>query len=268
MQAQCTPVDERAFLVWTNVQLAARKLQVESCSEFNNGLVLMNLLEIVFKKSIGRRFNLTLRPITQEQREENTLLCLNFLHNEGVSPSTKELAEEICSKNAETQKLAVLQTLWNIIKYWRILIYIPKQTEDVGSYFMSWVHHKILVRDTSWTTGTGFYDLCSKFSGPLKRDNQSLAEIISLMESDFGLPKGLVVAHEFASNPSESVLFIILSYIIQYRILQFQKERQESIIALHKEERCLFSKLPIKYLKHLARTNLEDSNIWLFINTK
>lgn len=76
-------IQEKTFKRWMNEHLKHRKLEVEDLTEdLADGLALINLLEVLSHKSIGRSY--TKKPRINAQKMENILLTFNFLKGEGV----------------------------------------------------------------------------------------------------------------------------------------------------------------------------------------
>lgn len=42
------------------------------------------------------------------------------------------------------------------------------------------------------------------------------------------IPSDMVVFEEFCDRPSEAVVFLILSYLVSYKIVEFKAKRQEA----------------------------------------
>lgn len=76
-------IQEKTFKRWMNEHLKHRKLEVEDLTEdLSDGLALINLLEVLSHKSIGRSY--TKKPRINAQKMENILLTFNFLKGEGI----------------------------------------------------------------------------------------------------------------------------------------------------------------------------------------
>lgn len=76
-------IQEKTFKRWMNEHLKHRKLEVEDITEdLNDGLALINLLEVLSHKSIGR--NYTKKPRINAQKMENIVATFNFMKGEGI----------------------------------------------------------------------------------------------------------------------------------------------------------------------------------------
>jgi len=265
-------VHERAFLGWSNLHLCARKLKVGSCYDFNNGLMLMNLLELLYKKSIGRRFNFTLRPKSQDEKEQNTLQCLNFMQSEGLGKATLEFAQQICSPDSIVYTPAVLGVLWHLILRFQFFPLFPDDS-DFRTAILNWVQKRMKITEDSWTSGQGFYSLCvsikpsvAEMSIQGETPKIQLSNVIALMENEFDLPTGIVEAEEFIQYPYDPIILLILSYLIQYRILLFRDERRQAFLDFQSDNLCYLSTLPTEVLENIAQNLLDDPLPWLFVN--
>jgi len=76
-------IQEKTFKRWMNEHLKHRKLEVEDITEdLNDGLALINLLEVLSHKSIGRHY--TKKPRINAQKMENIVATFNFMKGEGI----------------------------------------------------------------------------------------------------------------------------------------------------------------------------------------
>jgi len=103
----------RAFTRWTNAKLAPRNMTIETLTtDFCDGIALINLLEVLSGKSLGR-YNK--KPSMKVQKMENVTLALNFLKKEGVK-LVNIGAEDI----VEGDEKLILGLLWSIILRYQI----------------------------------------------------------------------------------------------------------------------------------------------------
>jgi hypothetical protein len=72
----------QTFTRWANNFLLERMKKIEDLQlDLSDGLILIDLLEVISSKSLGRHNK---APKLRAQKLENTGQCLNFLKNEGI----------------------------------------------------------------------------------------------------------------------------------------------------------------------------------------
>jgi hypothetical protein len=72
----------QTFTRWANQFLLERMMKIDDLQyDLSDGLLLINLLEIISSKSIP---NYNKKPKIRAQKLENTGACLQFLKNEGI----------------------------------------------------------------------------------------------------------------------------------------------------------------------------------------
>jgi len=76
-------VQKKTFTRWSNNFLLQRKLKINDLEfDLENGLLLINLLEIISNKDIGAKYNKN--PKIRSQLLENTSLAVKFIKGEGI----------------------------------------------------------------------------------------------------------------------------------------------------------------------------------------
>jgi len=76
-------VQKKTFTRWSNNFLLHRKMKINDlATDLDNGLLLINLLEVISSKEIGGKYNKN--PKIRSQLLENTSLALKFVQREGI----------------------------------------------------------------------------------------------------------------------------------------------------------------------------------------
>ena len=80
---QWKKIQEKTFMRWVNEQLKVQKVAMKDLStDFGDGVLLIKLLEVLSKKSLGR-YNQ--RPLMSVQKMENIQKALSFItDSEGI----------------------------------------------------------------------------------------------------------------------------------------------------------------------------------------
>jgi len=76
------PIRLRTFFNWCNTHLSKREMKITNIQDFSNGVLLINLLELITGKSLG---TYNKNPKIRIQRLENASIATNFLKSEGFS---------------------------------------------------------------------------------------------------------------------------------------------------------------------------------------
>merc|ERR1712054_611723 len=76
-------VQKKAFTRWMNQYLSSRMLKVENLEEdMADGTMLINLLEVISAKELGKKWNK--KPKMQMQKQENLNMAIQFIQDEGL----------------------------------------------------------------------------------------------------------------------------------------------------------------------------------------
>jgi len=260
-------IHERVFLTWANTYLSKRKLKAKSTQDFENGLMWLNLLELVSGKALTRRYKFELRPRTRESKITNTLFCLKFMEEEGVGRFQENMAELM----VENDSTCVLSTLWRLLVFYHLNPLFPYR-KDYRNAFLAWAEKKAKrkLSPASWASGEGFYRLCHAIAPhvmpPLKsiQDNL-LGNMIVVMERNFQVPPGLICDTEFVQYPSDPPILVIMGYLARFRIERFKVERKKMLLDLGSDSFCCLSTLPEEVLVNVA-VLMTDPLPWLFVN--
>eukprot|EP01097_Dermamoeba_algensis_P011703 TRINITY_DN9187_c0_g1_i1.p1 TRINITY_DN9187_c0_g1~~TRINITY_DN9187_c0_g1_i1.p1 ORF type:complete len:497 (+),score=115.12 TRINITY_DN9187_c0_g1_i1:135-1625(+) len=135
MASNWVDIQKNTFTRWCNEHLKDRGLQINDLQkDFNNGLVLINLLEIISGKSLGR-YNK--HPRVPYQKLENNGIALNFLKEEGIK-LVNISGEDI----TEGRLKLILGLIWTLILRYHIN---KKGGEDTSakSDLLKWIRSKI-----------------------------------------------------------------------------------------------------------------------------
>jgi filamin len=215
-------IQKRTFTRWANNFLLERMMKIEDLgSDLSDGLLLVNLLEIISSKSI-HQYNK--KPKIRAQMLENTGACLQFLKNEGI----KLVAigpEDITDKNLKL----ILGLIWTIILRYQI-----QKLQGAGGSakndLLEWVRRKIPecnVNDFtgSWQDGRAVCHLTEAlkpgcFPHPLNQlvgrpnlENATKGEDVA--EKELGIPQILDPADMVAAADELSTMTYI-SYFRDY----------------------------------------------------
>ena len=75
-------IQQKTFTRWCNQNLKSRDMNVDSlATDFHDGIKLINLLEVLSKKSFGR-YNKKAKIV--QQKHENCTACIKFIQSEGM----------------------------------------------------------------------------------------------------------------------------------------------------------------------------------------
>jgi len=261
-------VHERAFLTWANTFLAKRRLTAKSTFDFENGLMLLNLLELVSGKAITRRFKFDLRPRARAGKISNVLFCLKFMEDEGMTTrGTTRVAEQIVDNDVPT----VLSILWQLVVLYHLYPMFPYK-KNYRTAFWTWAEKKMdyKLSASSWVSGEGFYYLCYAIQPHVMPPLQSiegdlLGNMIDIMEKYFMVPSGFLSKNDFQNFPSDPPVLMVMVYLARVRIEQFREERKKMIAAMGTDHLCCLSTLPEELLMNVVNL-MSDPLPWLFVN--
>ena len=155
------------FSKWINIQLQKRNLEVKDLrNDFSDGVLLINLLEIVSNQDIGQRWHQ--KPKSRYETLENCNLAIDFLTNQMGVRLVNVGGSDIVDKNLKL----TLGLSWSIIK----AVHIEACGASVGGIstaelLLHWVQTNISEFpecqvtnfSKSWNTGLPFCALISHF---------------------------------------------------------------------------------------------------------
>jgi len=215
-------IQKRTFTRWANNFLLERMMKIEDLgADLSDGLLLVNLLEIISAKSIP---SYNKKPKIRAQKLENTGASLMFLKNEGI----KLVAigpEDITDCNLKL----ILGLIWTIILRYQI------QKSNAGGSakndLLEWVRKKIPecnVNDftNSWADGRAVCHLVEALNpgsfppgglndlkGKAPLDNATKGE--NLAESELGIPQ-ILAPEDMVAAADELSCMTYISYFRDY----------------------------------------------------
>ncbi|MDP2438577.1 MAG: filamin/ABP280 repeat domain-containing protein, partial [archaeon] len=141
-------IQENTFTRWCNEHLKERGLHINALkTDLSNGVLLINLIEIIsHPKTIGR-YNL--HPRIPIQKVENVNLALKFLENEGIR-LVNIGGEDIVGENIKL----ILGLIWTLILRYQI----NKGGGDGLDELLRWVQSKIPEKGITGFTGKDWND--------------------------------------------------------------------------------------------------------------
>lgn len=144
-------------MAWTAAELASRQLSASHCKDFQNGLLLANLLEILTDKSLIRRYKFILRPISDDQKRSNLQECATFLRADDFQGDFENLPTSIFS--GDERALSAL--LWQIFFTYRIFPLLPRHLRSLQTplekIFSMWLQRwNITLSAAEWPSGRSF----------------------------------------------------------------------------------------------------------------
>jgi len=213
-------IQKKTFTRWCNEYLKERGMSITDLFvDLKDGLLLINLLEVISGKSLGR-YNRN--PRIQPQRLENNVVCLNFLKEEGIK-LVNIGPEDLVDGKAKL----ILGLIWTLILRYHIKM---SETTDGGAKneLLKWVQSKIpdynikgFTKD--WNDGKAVCALVDALQPGLCPDHKSLnagkaldnaTKGIDIAHNQMGIPP--VLAPEDMVNPKVDELSM-MTYISYFR---------------------------------------------------
>jgi filamin len=131
--AKWVEIQQKTFTRWANTYLKERMVQIKDLQkDLNDGIALINLLEIISSKSLGK-YNKKVK--VRSQNLENVLLSLNFLRTENIK-LVNIGAEDIVDGRLKL----ILGLIWTIILRYQIHM---EEGKSARSDLLAWVRSKI-----------------------------------------------------------------------------------------------------------------------------
>jgi len=208
-------VQQKAFTRWCNTYLFERKLKIENmATDFHDGLLLINLLEIISSKSIIHNKN----PRAIIQRLQNCTCALEFLNSEGIKFVNIGPIDLVQGN----QKL-ILGLIWTIILRYSIQI-----SGGFKQELLEWVQSKIPeynIKDFTkdWQSGKAICALVEavepgqmNLPGEFSSDPvQNAVMGIQKAETNMKIP-AIVDAKDMIYNPDELSNMTYICYFHDY----------------------------------------------------
>jgi len=103
----------KTFTAWVNYHLSSRKIHVDNiCTDFSDGVKLINLLEVIYKDSVGKYYD---PPRNRTFAIENANIALQFMNKKGV-PHHGISAEDI----VDGRITMLLGMTWSIARHFEL----------------------------------------------------------------------------------------------------------------------------------------------------
>eukprot|EP01100_Stratorugosa_tubuloviscum_P003947 TRINITY_DN1968_c0_g1_i1.p1 TRINITY_DN1968_c0_g1~~TRINITY_DN1968_c0_g1_i1.p1 ORF type:complete len:741 (+),score=451.97 TRINITY_DN1968_c0_g1_i1:146-2368(+) len=209
-------VQKRTFTRWSNNYLADRILKIEDMEkDLGDGIFLINLLEIISAKVIGR-YNK--KPTIKPQKLENLLTALNFVKSQGIR-LVGIGAEDIYDGNLKL----ILGLIWTLILRFHIqrgnsegspkaelLEWVRSRVEPYGlkpkNFNMDWTDGRVLSALTD-SLKPGVLDFKSLTHDPVT-DTEKAMEVAA---NEYNIPR-LVDVADMVECPEELSVMTYVSY--------------------------------------------------------
>ncbi|PRP88458.1 filamin-C-like [Planoprotostelium fungivorum] len=223
-------IQKNAFTRWVNEHLKDRGLHVENIGkEFADGLKLINLLEIISNKKLGRHNR---NPLVRPQKLENNTIALAFLKTENIK-LVNIGSEDITDGNLKL----ILGLIWTLILRYQI----TKGGSDgsAKSDLLRWVQSKIPEYNIQnfqkdWNDGKAINALINALEPGLAPDHSSMNPNDKLANATKGIDRGYdalgvpkIVQADEMIHPKVDEL-AMMTYISYYRDLDNDPNRKKA----------------------------------------
>jgi filamin len=241
-------IQKRTFTRWANNFLLERMMKIEDLGrDLSDGLLLINLLEIISSKQIP---NYNKKPKIRAQKLENTGACLQFLKNEGI----KLVAigpEDITDMNLKL----ILGLIWTIILRYQIAR-ISGASGSAKNDLLEWVRKKIPECDVtnftgSWQDGRAVCHLTEALKpgaftgehGPLNNlvgrpnlENATKGE--EAAEKELGIPQ-ILAPEDMVAAADELSTMTYISYFRDYEANEGKRRAAELAARTADPSKCI-----------------------------
>lgn len=169
-KVQWFEIQEKVFTRWCNDHLAVRGLFINDLkNDLKNGLNLINLVEILSAKSVGKHNK---HPTITIQKNENLNIAINFIQAEGIK-LVNVGAEDINSGNMRI----ILGLIWTLILRYEIQAG-GDGNDSAANELLEWIRSKIPEYDIknftkNWNDGRAICALTNAMKPGLIGDHQS-----------------------------------------------------------------------------------------------
>lgn len=229
-------IQQKTFTRWVNTHLKERMLKVENIqTDFANGIQLINLLEIISSKSLGK-YNK--KPKLRPHWLENNLAALNFLKAEGIK-LVGIGAEDICDGKIKL----ILGLIWTIILRYQINVSSSGEggsSSSARSDLLKWVQSKIPDYNiknfsSNWNDGRAICALgeallpgqCPNHKQMDPKDSHKNAETgLTNAKKNMGIPEIVGVEDMVHEGVDELSMMTYISYFRDWERVQKEKEEQ------------------------------------------
>lgn len=210
-------IQQKVFTRWCNDYLSQRGMYVEDLkTDFKNGVKLVNLLEILSAKSLGR-YNK--HPVINLQQMENLTLSLEFLKQEGIK-LVNVGTDDLHGCNLRI----ILGLIWTLILRFEIKAGGGGDDKDGANDLLKWIQSKIPEYDIKnftkdWNDGRAICALTNAMRPGLISDHKSQGvgackKGIETADQFLGIDQ-LIFPDEMA-NPKVDKL-AMMTYLAQFR---------------------------------------------------
>lgn len=238
-------VQIKAFTQWLNQYLNKRDLEVKEIkSDLNDGVKLLNFLELLSGKKVSARYDRN--PPSRIQKIQNLHIALNFLEKD-LDFNVKVVgvgAEDFADENLKM----ILGFMWSLFKRYRISV-IKQDDKSSEEGLLLWCkkttagYKDVNIEGfrTGFRNGLGFLALCDKFvenkeildfdkfSKDTPIDNLNAA--FEVAEKHLGIPKLLDADEVTEGNVDERSLVLYVSLYFH----AFVAQQQQKALAREKE---------------------------------
>jgi len=227
-------IQQRTFTRWANTFLIDRMMKInEIDKDLSDGIILINLVEIISAKSLGK-YNKNPRKNIRAQLLENCAIPLKFLQKEGL-----KLVGIGPEDIVDGELKLILGLIWTIILRYQI----QRGEEDGGgakSELLKWVRSKIPEYDiknftSDWQNGkaiTALAKACEPtLSVTLPKDfkNDAIQDALmgmNLAEKDMSIPK-VLDPEDMVHNPDELSNMTYISFFRDYEEKKRNRQKDE-----------------------------------------
>eukprot|EP01114_Cavostelium_apophysatum_P020572 TRINITY_DN6934_c0_g2_i2.p1 TRINITY_DN6934_c0_g2~~TRINITY_DN6934_c0_g2_i2.p1 ORF type:complete len:436 (-),score=147.35 TRINITY_DN6934_c0_g2_i2:34-1299(-) len=221
MSSSWIDIQQNAFTRWVNEHLKDRGMHCDNLQkDLCDGLLLINLLEIISSKSVGR-YNK--HPVIIPQKLENTGIAINFITNEGIK------LVNIGNEDITSGRLKlILGLIWTLILRYQIKKGGSGFDSDTSakSDLLKWVQSKIPEYDIKgftkdWNDGKAICGLVNAISPGLCPDHRNLdgkdalknaTKGIDLGNEKLGVPKVILPNEMIHPKVDEHAMMTYISY--------------------------------------------------------
>lgn len=210
-------IQQNTFTRWVNDEIRLRGMRIDDMkTELKDGLVLINLMEIISGKSLGR-YNK--HPVIIQQKLENLNIALRFIKAEGLK-LVNIGAEDIVNGNM----VCILGLIWTIILRYEI-------NRNGDNDLLRWIQSKIPEYNIknftrNWNDGRALNGLINALRPDLCQDHKSLDKKdklanatrgIDTADREMGVDK-LVLPEEMTHKKVDKRA--MMTYLAQFRNLK------------------------------------------------
>eukprot|EP01114_Cavostelium_apophysatum_P014354 TRINITY_DN369_c0_g1_i1.p1 TRINITY_DN369_c0_g1~~TRINITY_DN369_c0_g1_i1.p1 ORF type:complete len:755 (+),score=260.59 TRINITY_DN369_c0_g1_i1:68-2332(+) len=235
-------IQKKTFTRWANTFLKERMMKIDDLeTDLSDGLLLINLLEIISSKSVGK-FNKA--PKIRTQKLENNSFALKFLQSEGIK------LVNIGNEDIVDSKLKlILGLIWTIILRYQIHI---EEGKSARSDLLKWVQQQIPEYNiknfsSNWNDGKAICALADSLMPGICPNHMALDPNAPLYNAELGcgvaeeklnIPKVLDPRDMINPNVDELSVMTYISYYRDWAANEAKRRGQEELERLAVPGRC------------------------------